>query len=102
GVNRVLGRCGRVWSDRFHARPLRTPREVRNGLIYVLQNWQKHVRGARGFDWRSSAIWFGGWQTPNRLMPGTSPGGRTTDVACGDWLAPPRPDSCRRAAGVDS
>src|SRR5437870_5390178 len=28
--------------------------------------------------------------------------GRTTDVACGDWLAPPRPDSCRRAAGVGS
>lgn len=35
-VNRRLGRRGRVWSDRFHARLLRTPREVRDGLVYVL------------------------------------------------------------------
>src|SRR5262249_53338714 len=28
-VNRVLGRRGRVWGDRFHARALKTPREVR-------------------------------------------------------------------------
>jgi len=33
GVNRILGRRGRVWADRFHARALRTPREVRNALI---------------------------------------------------------------------
>ena len=37
-VNRVLRRRGRVWIDRFHARALRTPREVRNALVYVLQN----------------------------------------------------------------
>src|SRR5207249_5379538 len=42
-VNRVLGRRGRVWGDRYHARALRTPREVRNALVYVLQNWRKHV-----------------------------------------------------------
>jgi len=35
-INRVLGRRGRVWADRFHARALRTPREVRNGLVYVI------------------------------------------------------------------
>jgi len=34
GVNRVLGRRGIVWADRFHARALRTPREVRNALVY--------------------------------------------------------------------
>src|SRR2546430_5472121 len=82
GVNRVLGRRGRVWSDRFHARALRTPREVRNALVYVLQNWQKHVRGARGLDWRSSAIWFGGWRTPIGSMQRTSP-----VVAPRTWLA---------------
>src|SRR5215510_3746322 len=27
-VNRVLGRRGSVWSDRYHSRALRTPREV--------------------------------------------------------------------------
>src|SRR5438128_10143214 len=49
-VNRVLGRRGRVFSDRFHAHALRTPREVRNALVYVLQNWAKHTPGARGLD----------------------------------------------------
>ena len=38
GLNRVLRRRGRVWGDRYHARALRTPREVRNALVYVLQN----------------------------------------------------------------
>jgi putative transposase len=60
-VNRVLRRHGRVWGDRFHARLLRTPREVRNALVYVLNNFRKHVRGARGIDSRSSALWFDGW-----------------------------------------
>ncbi len=43
-INRALGRTGRVWSDRYHARALRTPREVRHGLVYVLMNFRKHVR----------------------------------------------------------
>jgi hypothetical protein len=62
-VNRVLGRHGRVWGDRYHARQLRTPREVRNALVYVLNNFRKHVRGARGLDPCSSAPWFDGWRT---------------------------------------
>jgi hypothetical protein len=61
-VNRALGRRGRVWADRYHAHPLRTPREVRNALVYVLNNFRKHVRGARGLDPRSSARWFDGWR----------------------------------------
>jgi putative transposase len=61
-VNRVLGRRGRVWADRYHSRLLRTPREVRNALVYVLANFRKHVRGARGLDARSSARWFDGWR----------------------------------------
>ena len=81
-VNRVLRRRGRVWIDRFHARALRTPREVRNALVYVLQNWKKHARGACGLDWRSSAIWFCGWWTPIPLPRGTSP-----VVAPRTWLA---------------
>ena len=82
-VNRILGRRGPVWADRFHARALRTPREVRNALVYVLQNWRKHVRGARGLDWRSSAMWFEGWARPiSFLVKRVSPvvGPRT-------WLA---------------
>jgi REP element-mobilizing transposase RayT len=61
-VNRVLRRRGRVWGDRYHARALRTPREVRSGLVYVLTNWRKHIANSRGFDPCSSASWFDGWK----------------------------------------
>jgi hypothetical protein len=61
-VNRVLGRKGRVWADRYHAHILRTPREVRNALMYVLNNWKKHVPSALGLDPCSSARWFDGWR----------------------------------------
>src|ERR1043166_5502538 len=61
-INRAFGRRGKVFGDRYHARRLRTPREVRTAYVYVVQNWKKHVPGARGFDPRSSAVWFTGWQ----------------------------------------
>jgi REP element-mobilizing transposase RayT len=35
-------RTGRVISDRFHARPLTTPRAVRNAIAYLLCNWRNH------------------------------------------------------------
>jgi REP element-mobilizing transposase RayT len=60
-VNRALARHGAVWGDRYHARLLPTPREVRHALVYVLNNFRKHVRGARGLDPCSSARWFAGW-----------------------------------------
>src|SRR3954451_3073504 len=49
-VNATLRRRGRVWADRYHARALRTPREVRNGLVHVLANWKKHRPESQGFD----------------------------------------------------
>jgi REP element-mobilizing transposase RayT len=63
-VNRALGRRGRLWGDRYHARLLRTPREVRNALVYVLANVKKHIPGTKGMDPRSSARWFDGWKRP--------------------------------------
>jgi hypothetical protein len=63
-VNRIARRSGKVWSDRYHARPLRTPREVRHGLVYVLMNWKKHVPNAMEVDPCSSACWFTAWQEP--------------------------------------
>jgi hypothetical protein len=72
-VNRVLGHRGAVWGDRYHARWLRTPREVRNALCYVLQNFRKHVAGARGLDACSSAPWFTGWTTTRPLPATPSP-----------------------------
>ena len=62
-VNRLCGRRGAVWGDRYHSRLLRTPREVRNALVYVLNNFKKHLPGARGMDPYSSARWFAGWRT---------------------------------------
>jgi hypothetical protein len=59
-VNRVLGRSGPLWKGRSHQRVLKTPREVRHALVYVLQNWKKHIAGACGLDPCSSASWFDG------------------------------------------
>jgi REP element-mobilizing transposase RayT len=71
-LNRVAGRQGRVWGDRYHARSLRTPREVRNGIIYVLMNWKKHLPGTRGLDGCSSAASFTGWIAHTQLGPPSS------------------------------
>jgi len=60
-LNRIWRRHGTVWSDRYHPRALATPREVRNGLVYVLLNFRKHLRAAPGVDPRSSGAWFDGW-----------------------------------------
>jgi hypothetical protein len=63
-VNRVVGRRGKVWGDRFFARDLRSPREVRAGILYVLMNHKKHARAGIVpplLDVWSSAAWFGGW-----------------------------------------
>ena len=71
-VNRALGRSGRVLADRYHLRVLRTPREVRNALAYVLLNARRHLSkrlgrktglpAPRGLDPASSGAWFDGWK----------------------------------------
>jgi putative transposase len=68
-VNSVLHRRGHVWTDRYHARALRTPREVRIGLVYVLMNWKKHLPSAIDFDPCSSAWAFDGWKMPPSVGP---------------------------------
>ena len=66
-VHRVFHRTGRVLLGRYHVRALRTPREVRNALAYVLLNARKHWRQRTGtpppvkLDEASSAGWFDGW-----------------------------------------
>src|SRR6266850_1134304 len=68
-VNRVLVRRGNVWSERYHSRPLKTPREVRNGIVYVLMNKHKHASKAMALDPCSSASLFDGWKMPPSLAP---------------------------------
>jgi hypothetical protein len=47
-VQRVFGWRGPVLAERYHLRVLRTPREVRNVLRYVLLNARKHVAHLMG------------------------------------------------------
>jgi len=61
-VNRLLRRQGRFWADRWHGRDLAGPRQVRNVLVYVLQNHKKHANSA-ALDPLSSAASFDGFAT---------------------------------------
>jgi hypothetical protein len=64
-INRALGQRGAVFADRYHATVLTSPRQVRNCLSYVLNNWRHHredrVRGW-AIDPFSSGVAFGGWK----------------------------------------
>jgi REP element-mobilizing transposase RayT len=71
-LNRVLGRRGAVFSDRYHARALGTPREIKNALVYVLNNRLHHTRVPTRravFDPYSSAVWFEGWREGLQSWP---------------------------------
>ena len=73
-INGAIGRrtgkrrTGRVFSDRYHVRVLRSPKRVRNALAYVLNNWRRHeehlASWTKGWamDPFSSAIQFAGWK----------------------------------------
>ena len=74
-MNRLWRRKGSVFSDRFHARPLRTPREVRSALVYVLQNARHHGLRLMGVDPYSSGPWFDGWRQ-GIVLAGDGPGTR--------------------------
>lgn len=67
-LNKLWRRRGRVFADRFHERILKSPREVRNALRYVLGNGRKHAAEGRevavptALDTFSSAPWFDGFR----------------------------------------
>ena len=97
-VNRVMGRrSGRVIAERYHARVLRSPREVRRALRYVLLNARKHFgktgAGLRAeeilLDPASSARWFDGWKRTVLPEMRRAPAGlATSPVVAGarSWL----------------
>ena len=68
-VNRLLGRCGRLLGERYHCHALRSPREVRNALRYVLMNRVKHCPEASWLDLMSSAYAFDGWRAKLPMPP---------------------------------
>ena len=67
-LNRLWRRAGTVFADRYHDRILKTPREVRNALRYVLGNGKKHAAEGRevavpqAIDTFTSAPWFDGFR----------------------------------------
>lgn len=78
-VNRITRRSGAVLADRYHARLLRTPREVHRALRYVLLNARRHA-AARAvqttrrttnvlLDPASSGRWFDGWRQDAPIGP---------------------------------
>jgi REP element-mobilizing transposase RayT len=60
-LNRIWRRSGACFPERYHARTLSTPLEVRNALVYVLHNARRHGASFRGPDPCSSGPWFDGW-----------------------------------------
>ncbi|MCB9869284.1 MAG: transposase [Planctomycetes bacterium] len=84
-LNRLWRRAGKVFADRYHDRILRTPREVRHALAYVLNNARRHgVRLAREIDWFASGWWFDGWR---ETLTGNLPSGPARPVArARNWL----------------
>ncbi len=41
-MNAALGRSGKVFEHRYHERQILNPRQTRNTLAYVLNNWRHH------------------------------------------------------------
>ncbi len=87
-VNGLLHRHGAVWADRYHAHVLRTPREVRHGLVYVLMNLCKHAPARADLDPCSSVFWFRGWNEDVELEepPGWTAGDGPPVAAAETWL----------------
>jgi REP element-mobilizing transposase RayT len=60
-------RRGAVFPDRYHAEIIKSPRQARHALAYVINNWRKHgedrAGGMQGWkiDWFSTAIHFPHW-----------------------------------------
>jgi hypothetical protein len=61
-LNAHWRRRGRVLADRYHERALRSPREVRAALVYVLANARHHGSVYAGYDGYTSGAWFDGWR----------------------------------------
>lgn len=91
-VNRHLAsrKRGKVFAERYHARPMKTPTEVRNGLAYVLLNGQHHRGSApvvpRGCDPFTSGRFFDGWADFRFQRPPAPPGEADEVVSPSTWL----------------
>jgi putative transposase len=76
----IKRRQGCVFTDRYHAELITSPRQARHALAYVLNNWRRHKehRATIARDWRidpfSSGDSFTGWsdlEDASALWPST-------------------------------
>ena len=77
-LNKLSGRRGGVFADRYHAHPLKTPREAKRAVRYVLTNYRHHA-----LEYLPA-----GWTDPlasARFMQ-ERPGGDAPVVAPSVWL----------------
>ena len=77
-LNELSGRRGGVFADRYHAHPLKTPREAKHAVRYVLTNYRHHA-----LEYLPA-----GWTDPLASARFTQqrPGGDAPVVAPSVWL----------------
>jgi REP element-mobilizing transposase RayT len=89
-LNRRLERGGTVFAERYHARALRTPLEVRRALVYVFHNHRHHHTGAGRpcfLDPMSTAAYFEGFSfRPRWPRHGFVPPEEPPVVPANTWL----------------
>jgi putative transposase len=75
-LNRALGRKGTLFEFRYHATQIRSPKQARHSLAYVLNNWRRHREDESCeraqlamIDPYSSGLSFDGWNAPPFAVP---------------------------------
>jgi REP element-mobilizing transposase RayT len=76
-LNRELGRTGTLFEFRYHATQIKSPKQARHALAYVLNNWRRHREHATGcerakvakIDPYASGLSFDGWSGVQFAVP---------------------------------
>lgn len=84
-LNRVTGKKGTVFADRYHAHILRTPWEIRNAIRYVAENSRIHALRA-GRRWSNKPDPYAGGPCPLRFL-----------ASCRELIVEPRAFLLRQA-----
>jgi hypothetical protein len=78
-----------VFDDRYHCEVIKTPRQTRAALCYVMPNARRHgeriARRWHGMDPFSSGWWFDGWRDDG-WQRGLSPPKEPPVAPAGSWL----------------
>ena len=68
-INQSLGRRGSVFRERYRTTAVKSPKQMRATLCYVLHNRRRHGGHLQGADPFSSARTFDGWSRGTGLPP---------------------------------